>query len=171
MPALPTAAAAPQPAAALARAVAGTPPEEPPAAAGQENGPHPRAIRDEEADRARAPASAPGVDALAERPGAQGCPLGLRRCGAEGGNGVSAELLRRGALLALDWSAIAGAAPDAGIVSTCGEAMALEAAHQAEIAALDRNGAYLGDPTPEQQAAHAAALAKSRRAHEIVGLL
>lgn len=83
--------------------------------------------------------------------------------------------IRRNGLLAPAWLTLAGVAlgagSDAEIVALCDEAKALEAAHEAEIAALDREGAFLNDPTPEQETAHAAARAKARRAHEIVGLL
>lgn len=89
--------------------------------------------------------------------------------------GAALPPIRRNGLLAPAWLALAGVAlgagPDAEIVALCDEAKVLDAAHEAEIAALDREGAFMGEPTPEQEAAHAAARAKSRRAHEIVGLL
>lgn len=68
-------------------------------------------------------------------------------------------------------SSPAGPESDARITALCGEAIALETVWTAEIAALDREGAYPGDPTPEQEAADAVVRAKGKRIQEIVDLL
>jgi hypothetical protein len=87
--------------------------------------------------------------------------------------GVGIELCRRDdpAASMPRAGAAPGTSPDAEIVAWCDETMALDAAVEVETAALDREGAYLGDPTPEQGVARAAVEAKARRAREIVAVL